>query len=54
MKSDIPNYHDREATRLRALAAATVVPCLKVRFLEMAEQQERLAEELRRLQTGAL
>jgi len=51
MKPDVPNYHDREAARLRALAVTEVVPSLKARFLEMAEQQEQLAEELRRFQT---
>lgn len=44
----MPNYHDREAARLRALAAIEVIPDLKARFQKMAEEQERLAEELRR------
>ena len=48
MKPDIPNYHDREAARLRVLAATAVTPDLKARFQKMAEEQERLAEELRR------
>jgi uncharacterized protein YicC (UPF0701 family) len=51
MKPVIPNCHDREAARLRALALTAITADLKARFLKMAEQQEQLAEELRRLQT---
>jgi hypothetical protein len=47
MKRKISNCHDREAARLRALAFTAITPDLKARFLEMAEQQERLADELR-------
>lgn len=51
MKPEFPNYHEREAVRLRALAVTAITPDLKARFLEMAEQHERLAEELRQFQT---
>jgi hypothetical protein len=50
MKREMPNFHDREAARLRGLAFTAITPFLKARFLEMAEQQERLAEELRQFQ----
>ena len=39
----------REAARLRAAAANATTASLKVKLLEEAEQQERFADQLRKL-----
>ena len=39
----------REAARLRAAAANATTASLKARLLEEAEQQERLADKIRKL-----
>jgi len=46
------NYHDEEAIRLRKVAASVSVPEIRDRFLAQAEQHEKVADELRRLQYG--
>jgi hypothetical protein len=43
-QSGFRNYHEREASRLRALLANATTPALKARLLEEAEEHERLAE----------
>ena len=40
---DVPDYHARQAAHLRALAANATTARLKARFLDGAEQHERLA-----------
>jgi hypothetical protein len=41
---DVPNHHERLATRLRALAADATTGALKSRLLEEAQREERLAK----------
>jgi hypothetical protein len=41
---DVPDYHERQAGHLRALAASTTTASIKARLLEQAEEHERLAE----------
>ena len=53
IKSEFCNHHEREAARLRALAPFVSSPVSKARLLEQAEEQERFAEELEDLRTGA-
>ena len=41
---DAPDFHRRQASRLRPLAATTTTPAIKNRLREEAEQHENLAE----------
>jgi hypothetical protein len=41
---DAPNFHQRQASHLRALAAATTTPAVKGRLLAKAEEHETFAE----------
>lgn len=40
---DVPNYHERQASHCRALAASTSSLSLKARLLEEAEEYEKIA-----------
>lgn len=40
---DVPNYHERQASHCRALAASAHSPSLKARLLEEAEAHEKIA-----------
>lgn len=40
---DVPNYHEREAAHLRALAETTTTHAIKDRLLKEAEEHEELA-----------
>lgn len=40
---DVPNYHEREASHLRALAETTTTHAIKERLLREAEEHEELA-----------
>ena len=40
---DAPNFHQRQAAHLRALAATAMIPAVRGRLLENAEDHERLA-----------
>jgi hypothetical protein len=42
---DAPNYHQRQAAHLRALAENATTEGVKTRLLRQAEEHERLAEE---------
>ena len=42
---DVPDYHERQASHLRALAGATTTPGIRHRLLEEAERHEALAQE---------
>jgi hypothetical protein len=46
---DAPNFHQRQASHLRALAARATITTVRGRLLEKAEDHERLA----RAETGA-
>ena len=46
---DAPNFHQRQAAHLRALAATATITAVRGRLLEKAEDHERLA----RGETGA-
>jgi hypothetical protein len=46
---DAPNFHQRQASHLRALAARATITTVRGRLLEKAEDHERLA----RGETGA-
>ena len=41
---DVPNYHERQAAHLRALADAATTPAVRRRLLRQAEEHERLTE----------
>jgi hypothetical protein len=43
---DVPNYHERQAAHLRALAETTTTSRIKSRLLREAEEHERIAEEV--------
>jgi hypothetical protein len=40
---DVPNYHERQASHCRALAASTSILSLRARLLEEAEEHEKIA-----------
>ena len=40
---DAPNFHQRQASHLRALAATTTTPTVKVQLLAKADEHERFA-----------
>ena len=42
---DVPDYHERQAAHLRALAGTTTTPSIKTRLLREAEEHEWLARE---------
>lgn len=42
---EIPNYHQRHAAHLRALADSSTTQKVKARLLGEAEEHERLAQE---------
>jgi hypothetical protein len=41
---DAPNFHEREAAHLRALAATATAPAVKGRLIAKAEEHEVVAE----------
>ena len=41
---EVPNYHEREAARLRALAKTATTASIKSRLLKQAEEHEQLVE----------
>jgi hypothetical protein len=41
---DVPNYHERQAAHLRALAEAATTSGVRQRLLRQAEEHERLTE----------
>jgi hypothetical protein len=41
---DAPNFHERQAAHLRALAATTTTPAVKARLLAKAEEHEVVAD----------
>ena len=45
-KSEVLEFHEREAARYRRLAANVTTPSLKTRLAEQAKEHERLAKEL--------
>ena len=45
-KSEVLEFHEREAARYRRLAANVTTRSLKTRFAEQAKEHERLAKEL--------
>lgn len=42
---DVPDYHERQAAHLRALAAVSTTAAIKRRLLQQAEEHERLIED---------
>lgn len=46
---DVPNYHEREAGHLRALAETATTEGVRARLLKQAEEHERLGEEMAEL-----
>jgi hypothetical protein len=52
-ETEIRNYHEREAARLRSLLETATTPALRARLLGQAEQHEQLAEELEDLKAAA-
>lgn len=46
---DVPNYHQRQAAHLRALATNATMSAVKHRLLKEADAHERLAEEVAEL-----
>ena len=44
LPSDAPNFHQRQASHLRALAATATTPKVKGRLLAKAEEHENVAE----------
>jgi hypothetical protein len=42
---DVPDFHERQAAHLRALAESATTPAVKERLLNQAMQHERMAEE---------
>ena len=45
-KSEVLEFHEREAARYRRLLANITTPSLKTRLAEQAKEHERLAKEL--------
>ena len=45
-KSEVLEFHEREAARYRRLLANITTPALKTRLTEQAQEHERLAKEL--------
>ena len=45
-KSELVEFHEQEAARLRRLLANITTPALKARFAEEADEHERLAKEV--------
>ena len=45
-KSEVLDFHEREAARYRRLAANVTTRSLKTRLAEQAKEHERLAKEL--------
>jgi hypothetical protein len=45
-KSEVLEFHEREAARYRRLLASVTTPLLKARLAGQAEEHERLAKEL--------
>ncbi len=43
---EVPNYHEREAAHLRALAATATTQAVKERLLREAEGHETLAKQI--------
>lgn len=43
LPKEVPNYHEREAAHLRALADTTTTRAVKDRLLREAEEHEELA-----------
>jgi len=43
LPEDVPDYHERQAAHLRALAANTTTAPIKARLLDAAQAHERLA-----------
>jgi hypothetical protein len=41
---DAPNYHERQAAHLRALAQSATTPRLKTRLLQQAKEHEQKAD----------
>jgi hypothetical protein len=48
-KSELVEFHEREAARYRRLLANTTTPVLRARLAEQAEEHERLAKQLSEL-----
>ena len=46
VKSEVLDFHEREAARYRRLAANVTTRSLKTRLAEQAKEHERLAKEL--------
>jgi hypothetical protein len=42
---DVPNYHERQAAHLRALAENATRASIKARLLKQAEEHERVAAD---------
>ena len=42
---DVPNYHEREAAHLRALADSATTNAVRHRLLKQAEEHEEIAKE---------
>ena len=45
-KSEVVEFHEREAARYRRLLANITTPALKARLAEQAEEHERRAQEV--------
>ena len=43
---DVPDYHQRQAAHLRALAETVTTPAVKERLLQEAERHEALARDV--------
>jgi hypothetical protein len=43
---DVPDYHERQAARYRALAGSATTARVKARLLKEAEEHERIAEPM--------
>ena len=43
LPTEVPNYHEREAAHLRALAESTTTRAVKDRLLREAEEHDELA-----------
>ena len=41
---DVPDFHERQAAHLRALAEAATTPAIRRRLLRQAEEHERLTD----------
>jgi hypothetical protein len=49
---DAPNFHQRQASHLRALAATATTPALKARLLGKAEEHEVVADIVAEAEQG--